>query len=466
LSIILKLAIVSNQFFQIELKNYMKILVTGATGFVGKTLLPLLAEKGHKIIVLTRDIKSAQVRLPVACKIIEWSSKKTLTHIKDDIDTVINLCGENVASGRWTSKRKQAIYNSRIIATRNLIDYFRNNSNPIKTWISASAIGIYENAHVADESAPTGHGFLAKVCRDWEEETFKAKELNIRTVAFRIGIVLGFDGGAMEKMLPLFKLGLGGKISNGNQWMSWIHVRDLAGLIVEAIDNPSYEGPVNALSPNPVTNCEFTSTLSRILKRPSIFPVPGWVLKLLLGEIHSDLVKSLGYKFIYPKLKNALKVICDQAGHTLAVEQWVPQPLDKTFSFFTDPQNLEALTPEFLQFKILKVTSSPIQEGTILDYSLKIRGIPIHWQSKITECIFGVRFSDMQTRGPYLFWHHTHEFFEKNGGTLIRDKVLYKLPGWTPGDVIAHWLVRKDLEKIFLYRREVIAELLYPKTET
>jgi uncharacterized protein len=454
----------------------MKILITGATGFVGKTLLPLLAEKGHEIIVLTRDIKSAQVRLPVVCKIIEWDPVKTLTHIEDEIDIVINLCGENVASGRWTSKRKQAIYNSRIIATRNLVDYFRKYPHPIKTWISASAIGIYENSIVLDESAPNGQGFLAKICKDWEEETFKARDLNIRTIAFRIGIVLGFDGGAMEKMLPLFKLGLGGKISSGNQWMSWIHVRDLAGLIVEAIENPSYEGPVNAVSPNPATNREFTSTLAGILKRPTFFPVPGWALKLLLGEmsqllinsqkISSDSTKDLGYKFIYPKLKNALKIICDQAGHTLLTEQWVPQPLDATFSFFTDPQNLEALTPKFLQFKILKVTSSPIQEGTLLDYSLKIRGIPIHWQTKITECISGVRFSDMQTRGPYLFWHHTHEFLEKNGGTLIRDKVLYKLPGWVPGDIIAHWLVRKDLEKIFLYRREVIAELFQSKTET
>ena len=453
----------------------MKILVTGATGFVGKTLLPLLAEKGHEIIVLTRNIKSAQVRLPVVCTIIEWDPEKALTRIEDDIDIVINLCGENVAGGRWTSKRKQAIYNSRILATRNLIDYFRKNPHQIKTWISASAIGIYENPIVLDESAPSGQGFLAEVCKDWEEETFKARDLNIRTIALRIGIVLGLDGGAMEKMLPPFKLGLGGNISSGDQWMSWIHVRDLAGLIVEAIDNPSFEGPVNAVSPNPVTNREFTSTLAGILNRPAFFPVPGWVLKLLLGEmsqllinsqkISSDSAKNLGYKFIYPKLKIALKTICDQAGHTLLTEQWVPQPLDATFSFFTDPQNLEALTPKFLQFKILKVTSSPIQEGTLLDYSLKIRGIPIRWQTKITECISGVRFSDMQTRGPYFFWHHTHEFFEKNGGTLIRDKVLYKLPGWIPGDIIAHWLVRKDLEKIFLYRREVIAELFHSKTE-
>ena len=447
----------------------MKILVTGATGFVGKTLLPLLAEKGHEIIILTRDAKSAQVKLPIDCKIIEWNGNSI--HIDDGIDSVINLCGESIASGRWTSKRKQTIYDSRILSTRNLVDYFRKKSHPIKSWISASAIGIYENPIAPDESSPFGKEFLAKVCSDWEQETFKAKDLNIRTVAFRIGMVLGFDGGAMEKLLPIFKLGLGGNLGNGHQWMSWIHVRDLSGLIVEALENPSYEGAINAVSPNPVTNRDFTSTLAGTLKKPGILPVPGWALKLLLGEmsqilinsqkVSSNIVKGLGYKFIYPNLKIALKIICDQPGHALRNEQWVPQPLDKVFEFFTDPKNLEKLTPDFLQFKILKVTSPSLREGTLLDYSLKIRGIPVRWQSKITEIIPGVRFSDMQTKGLYHYWHDTHEFYEKNGGTLIRDRVLYKLPGWVPGDVIAHWFIRKDLEKIFLHRREVVKKLFH-----
>ncbi|MEK9628485.1 MAG: TIGR01777 family oxidoreductase [Nitrospinota bacterium] len=446
----------------------MKILVTGATGFVGKTLLPLLKEKGHEITVLTRNTKLAQVRLPVACKVIEW--KKDSLHIGEKIDAVINLCGENIASGRWTSKRKQLIYDSRVLSTRNLIKYFQNNSHPLKTWISASAIGIYENSIIPDETSPIGNGFLAKVCNDWEKETFKAKEiLNIRTIAFRIGMVLGFDGGAMEKLLPVFKLGLGGNIGNGNQWMSWIHVRDLAGLIVEAIDNNSFEGPVNAVSPNPVTNRTFTATLAETLKRPAMFPVPAWALKLLLGEMSQILLNSqkvsparaneLGYKFIYPKLENALRNIGEQTGHTLVIEQWVPQPISKIFDFFTDPNNLEKLTPKLLQFKILKVTSTPIREGTVLNYSLKIRGIPMRWQSKITECIHETRFADTQTRGPYSSWHHIHEFHEKDGGTVIRDRVHYILPGWVPGDIVAHWLVRKDLEEIFMYRREVAGKL-------
>ena len=209
----------------------MKILITGATGSVGNTLLPLLAEKGHELIVLTRNSKTANVRLPVDCKIIEW--EEILTLKEENIEVVINLCGENVASGRWTAKRKQAIYDSRILLTRNLIDYFRENFHPIKTWVSASATGIYKNSIVPDEASPSGQDFLAKVCKDWEEENFKAKDFNIRTTALRIGIVLDFDGGAMQKLLPIFKLGLGGNISNGNQWMSWIHVRDVAGIIMD-----------------------------------------------------------------------------------------------------------------------------------------------------------------------------------------------------------------------------------------
>lgn len=449
----------------------MKILITGATGFVGNTLLPLLAKKGHELIVLTRDSKMAQVRLPAVCKIIKWEEISGLN--KEGIEAVVNLCGENVASGRWTAKRKQAIYDSRVLSTRNLIDYFTENTHPLKTWVSASAIGVYQNSIVADESSPSGQGFLAKVCKDWEEETFKAQNLNIRTTVLRIGMVLGFDGGAMEKLLPLFKLGLGGNISNGRQWMSWIHVRDLAGLILEAIENPSFEGVINAVSPNPAKNRDFTSALGAAVKRPALFPVPGWVLKLLLGEMSQILInsqkvsadrgKQLGYKFIYPKLGNALKVICDQPGHTLLIEQSVPQPINKVFDFFTDPKNLESLTPGFLQFKILRTTSSPIQEGTLLDYSLKIRGVPVRWQSKITEFVPEVRFADEQTKGPYQFWHHTHEFIEKNGGTIIRDKILYKLPGWIPGDITAHWFVRKDLEKIFLHRREVAEKLFHSK---
>jgi hypothetical protein len=449
----------------------MNVLVTGATGLVGRNLLPLLKGNGHEVIALTRNPDTAGVRLPIACRIIHWAPPTHIPDLPENIDAVIHLCGEGIADGRWTRKRKQEIYDSRVLSTRNLLNLFSKYSSPPKVWISASAIGYYKHSsHTAlEETSPPDTGFLAKVCKDWETETFKATALGIRTLAFRLGIILGHDGGVSAKILHPFRMGLGGPLGHGNQWMSWIHVRDVTGLILAALENPSYRGPINAVSPYPVKNREFTRILAGLLKRPALFTIPEFVLKLVFGEMSQLLLASqnvsaqkavgLGYKFVYPKIKTALKVICDQAGHKLINEQWVPQSIDQVFDFFSNPKNLETLAPGFLHFKIVKTSHPKIQEGTVLDYQLKLHGITLRWQSRITDCVPRKRFSDLQTRGPYAFWHHTHEFYEAKGGTVIRDNVAYKLPGWIPGDILAHAFVKKDLEKIFMFRRQQVEKL-------
>lgn len=447
---------------------------------VGKTLLPLLKSNGHEVFALTRNPKTAGVRLPIACQIIRWDPLSNISPpgFPENIDAVIHLCGEGIADGRWTHKRKQEIYDSRVLSTRNLLNLFIRSKLPPKVWISASAIGYYKtSSHPAlQETSPPDNGFLAKVCKDWETETFKADALGARTLALRLGIILGDDGGVTAKMLPPFRIGLGGPLGGGNQCMSWIHVRDVAGLILTALENPDYQGPLNAVSPYPVTNREFTDVLAKTLKRPAVFPVPAFALKLLFGEMSHLLLASqnisaqkaieLGYRFVYPKLKNALKVICDQIGHKFITEQWVPQPIDQVFEFFSNPNNLETLTPDFLHFKIVKISHPKIREGTVLDYQLKLHGVPICWQSKINDWVPGKRFSDLQTRGPYAFWHHTHEFYEARGGTVIRDNVVYKFPGWVPGDILGHNFINKDLEKIFMFRREQIKKLFPPNPKS
>jgi uncharacterized protein (TIGR01777 family) len=452
----------------------MKVMVTGATGFIGKELIKKLNEMGHEIVVLTRNSDSAKFRLPVHCEVISWDPCKyhlQSTALKG-VDAVINLAGENIADGRWSSERKRELIQSRELSARRLVNAISYMDKKPKTLVSVSAIGFYGNRGDAllNETDSKGHGFLSDVCKVWEEEILKAKELRVRTVAYRLGMVLGHDGGALNKILPPFKLGLGGKLGSGSQWMSWIHINDLVNMLVHAIENPSIDGIYNAVSPNPVRNKEFTKTLGNVLNRPTIFPVPKFVLKIALGELSELLLGSqrvaakkisdAGFKFNYPNIKEALQEVCGNSYHEIQLEQWVPQPVNRTFSFFKEARNLEKITPKFLNFKILNQSTPEIQEGTKINYRLSLHGLPVSWISKITDWKPNQKFSDIQVKGPYSHWYHTHEFEEKNGGTLIKDHVLYKVPFDIPGDLVVGKWVRKDLEKVFTHRHKTIDTLL------
>jgi uncharacterized protein (TIGR01777 family) len=452
----------------------MKVMVTGATGFIGKELIKRLNEMGHEIVVLTRNSDSARFRVPVHCEVITWDPCKyhlQSTALKG-VDAVINLAGENIADGRWSPERKRELIQSRELSARRLVNAISYMDEKPKTLVSVSAIGFYGNRGDAllNETDSKGHGFLSDVCKVWEEEILKAKELRVRTVAYRLGMVLGHDGGALNKILPPFKLGLGGKLGSGSQWMSWIHINDLVNMLVHAIENPSIDGIYNAVSPNPVRNKEFTKTLGNVLNRPTIFPVPKFVLKIALGELSELLLGSqrvaakkisdTGFKFNYPHVKEAVQEVCGNSYHEIQLEQWVPQPVNRTFSFFKEARNLEKITPKFLNFKILNQSTPEIQEGTKINYRLSLHGLPVSWISKITDWKPNQKFSDIQVKGPYSHWYHTHEFEEKNGGTLIKDHVLYKVPFGIPGDLVAGKWVRKDLEKVFTHRHKTIDTLL------
>ena len=312
----------------------MKILVTGATGFIGYHLLPLLRDKAHEIVVLTRDPKSAGIRLPVACQVIQWDpeSESLSPEVFEGVGAVIHLAGEGVLKGLWTQKRKREIFQSRVLSTRCLVETMRMVKRKPEVFLSASAIAIYGDRgdETLNETSSLKNGFLAGVCRKWEGEVFQAETLGIRTAALRFGPVLG-HGGALKMMLPFFRLGLGGPLGRGQQWMSWIHVHDVARFIIHVVEHSILHGPVNVVSPNPVTNKEFSRTLGLVLRRPAILSVPGVVIKLLLGEM-SELVlnsqkvspdKALesGFKFLYPKLETALRFICHQSRHEHLMEQ-------------------------------------------------------------------------------------------------------------------------------------------------
>jgi uncharacterized protein (TIGR01777 family) len=449
----------------------MKVLVAGATGFIGKQVLLLLRESGHEIRVLTRNCETAGVRLPIACKVFAWDPLigEPPAEAFKDVDAILNLAGENIAGGLWTKTRMSRILQSRVLSVRHLVEAIRKLDSPPKVFVSASAIGIYgdRGSESLTESSAPGTGPLAEVCKSWEKEIFRAATLNVRTVALRFGIVLGKNGGVMEKILPPVRLGLGGRLGDGKQWMSWTHVRDVAGLVLHALENNAVMGTLNAVSPHPVTNREFTDTLAKELRRPAILPVPALVLKTLLGEMSSLLLDSQKvtskrantYKFLYPRLNLALREVCNDFNHELLTEQWVPAPVDKVFPFFSDSKNLEILTPDFMGFQIVGQSTEKIEKGTRIDYQLKLHGIPFRWQSQIVDWQPNMKFADTQTRGPYSHWFHQHEFIPKDGGTLMRDRVSYAVPFGALGVLPIHPFVQRNLEQVFMYRRKKVEEL-------
>ena len=453
----------------------MKILITGATGFIGRQVALFLRDQGHAIAVLTRDTETAPVRLPLACPVFEWRGADQLPPCEAfaGVDAVVHLAGQNIF-GRWTANMKNEIVRSRVESTRQLVSAMQDLSEKPAVLVSMSGIGYYgdRGGETLDESAQPGEGFFTDLCQQWEQAAHAARDFGMRTVQLRTGVVLGHDGGALQAMLPAFRLGLGGKISSGEQWMSWIHLRDLAGLILHAIENPSIEGPINAVAPNPVTNAVFTRILGKILKRPTFFTIPEFLLNLILGEAGQVALTSqrvvcskaleTGYAYIYPELKKALEEICGREDHELLFEQWVPRPRKEVFVFFSDAKNLELLTPPHMCFKVMASSTDPLESGTVIDYKLKLHGIPFRWRSLIGEWHPSTHFSDTQVRGPYKKWHHTHTFTEQDGGTLIRDHALYRLPLGVIGDAVGYYFVKKDLEEIFGYRiaksRELFGE--------
>jgi len=297
----------------------MKLVITGASGFIGTALCRQLLQKGHTLTLFTRGaprepntgVKRWHHWTPGTLR--DWDSEL------DGVDGVINLAGEPIAEIKWSATQRRRLEKSRVDSTHVLVQGCAKAKHTPKFLINASAVGYYgpHGDEIITEEAPAGADFLSQLCLNWEAEAMRAERLGMRVVRLRTGIVLGHGGGALEKMVPPFKWFTGGPLSSGKQWMSWIHLEDQVRLIVYLIENQQAAGPINATAPNPARNKDFSRALGKVLHRPSWMPVPGFILRIGLGDMADMLLtgqrvmpaaaQKLGFEFRYPNLPEALQ---------------------------------------------------------------------------------------------------------------------------------------------------------------
>jgi len=295
----------------------MNVAITGSTGLIGSALVPRLTSGSHGVVRLVR----AASPTGSAGRVARWDPDTGAVEPGlNGVDAVVHLAGESVAGGRWTEARKRRIRESRVGATRRLCETLARQPTPPRVLVCASAIGYYGDRgdEVLREESPPGAGFLPDVCREWEAAAEPAARRGVRVVHLRIGLVLSPKGGALAAMLPVFRLGLGGPVGAGAQWMSWIGMDDTLGAILHALMNEALAGPVNAVAPAPVTNREFAKTLARVLRRPAMLPFPAFAARILLGRMADELLlasahvaparlQATGFAFRDATLEGALR---------------------------------------------------------------------------------------------------------------------------------------------------------------
>ena len=300
----------------------MNVLIFGGTGFVGKNLSKELVDNEYQVFVVTRNRQENLHRLGNEVQLIEWDTFSPLSSVDKlpETDIVINLAGKSIADHRWTSSVKKKIRNSRIRVTSGIVTAINNSTIEPDVLINASAVDYYgaRQDDKIDENEEAGESFLAQVCTDWEREAYKVENKFTRVLTMRFGIVLGNEG-ALNRMVMPFKFYLGGPVGKGEQWISWIHIKDLTSMIRFIIEHPELSGPINAVAPAPVRMKDFSKTLGNVLNKPSWLPVPEIILKIVLGQmsemllqgqrVYPEKISNAGFKFKFPELKSALEDI-------------------------------------------------------------------------------------------------------------------------------------------------------------
>jgi uncharacterized protein (TIGR01777 family) len=475
----------------------MKILLTGATGFLGRALVLRLAREGHEVVAWVRDLDRARGALGQGVRLLEARAGHTaLAAALSEVDAVVNLAGAPVAGGRFTRARRAALEESRVGVTHALIDAMATATRRPRVLISASAIGLYGDRgdEVLDEGSARGTGFLAELCERWERAAGRAEALGVRLVVARIGVVLGLGGGYLGALLPLFQAGLGARFGDGRQWLSFIHIDDLLEAMAQALVDERYVGPFNLVAPEPVRAGDLATALAAALGRRQRIVAPAGLLRAVLGEAAGVVLASqrvlparlaaLGFRFAFRKVSGALSDLvglqhieigaaaASPGGdylrarpprYLLRSKVELAAPLSEVFAFFSRPENLGLITPAAMSFQIRRAPPA-IETGATIDYGLRVAGAPLRWQSRIEGWTPERSFVDAQTHGPYRSWWHEHHFRAEGGSTVMEDRVYYAPPLGLLGRVAQALFVAPQLRHIFGYRRQAIRQRFAPAT--
>ena len=463
----------------------MRVFIAGATGFIGRALIPLLQREGHSVAAWVRSEARARSLLGADAEIVPAGHGfDALAAALERCDAIVNLAGEPLMGGRWTAARRAVLEDSRIAVTDLLVRAVAACRRRPQVFVSGSAVGYYGDraAEPLVESSRAGDDFLAQLCRRWEHSAQEAESLGLRVVHLRTGIVLGRAGGALARMLPPFEVGVGGPMGSGTQYLAWIHLHDLVKIVAVALVDDRYRGAVNGVAPQQVTSRSFARALGRALRRPAIVPLPALALKAIFGKAADVLLASQRveprtleqhrFTFEFPTLDAALGDIVGGTAVTISPAQSRPKeagaaryelrtrtvvhaPLDETFAFFSKAANLGLITPAAMQFSI-EGEVPPMAEGATIDYRVRVGPVAVRWRTRITKWEPGRKFVDLQESGPYRFWWHEHTFQADGAFTVMEDHVYYSPPLGLVGGLANRLFIGPTLRSIFRYRGDVI----------
>jgi uncharacterized protein (TIGR01777 family) len=465
----------------------MRVVVTGATGFIGRAVVRRLQRDGTDVVALVRDLARSRAVLGPDVRCVEETD---LAAAIDGSDGVVNLAGEPMLPARWTQKRRERIVQSRVGTTEKIVAAIRAATKRPDVLVSGSAMGFYgehPEGPCPEERGP-GTDFLAEVCVAWEDAAVQAEPLGVRVARVRTGFVLGAEEGGLAAMVTPFRLGVGGPLGRGDQPLSWIHVDDEAEVIVRLLAALPLSGPVN-LTAGTVPQRELAKTVGRVLHRPSAIPAPAPALKLLFGEASSailsgqdvppEALRRAGYPFLFPQLGEALEDVLDVTSILVTDPEDVPDhpylaehrpswelrsaldvdaPVETVFAWFSRPENLSMVTPPANALVLQTPTPIAMREGTEIDYELPIAGLRAAWRTHVLAWDPPRSFVDIATKGPFRCWWHEHRFEPTATGTHIRDRVLFSAPLGPLGRAAEAAWVRPMLQRLFLYRRNAIRQ--------